>query len=76
MAAVAVCPRQHRIALQLRLTVQRPEYALPPLLLPAGWRFNGKGECTKMPSTNLCRGVAGEAGLGAAPPAGLPAPLR
>lgn len=23
-----------------------------------GWRFNGKGECTKMPSTNLCRGVA------------------
>jgi chlorophyllide a oxygenase len=23
-----------------------------------GWRFNSKGECTKMPSTVLCRGVA------------------
>ena len=23
-----------------------------------GWRYNGKGECTKMPSTVLCRGVA------------------
>lgn len=22
-----------------------------------GWRYNGQGECTKMPSTTLCRGV-------------------
>jgi nitrite reductase/ring-hydroxylating ferredoxin subunit len=28
-----------------------------------GWRYNGKGECTKMPSTTLCRGVAGEHGV-------------
>jgi hypothetical protein len=27
----------------------------------ARWRFNGGGECVKMPSTNLCRGVGGEA---------------
>lgn len=33
-----------------------------PLLLShlQGWRFNGKGECTKMPSTVLTRGVAGK----------------
>jgi len=38
-------------------------------LLSAGWRFNNKGECTKMPSTMLCRGVAGK------PPGSPPALL-
>lgn len=26
-----------------------------------GWRFNGDGDCTKMPSTVLCRGIAVQA---------------
>ena len=25
---------------------------------PPGWRYNGAGDCTKMPSTQLCRGIA------------------
>lgn len=57
-----------------------------------GWRFNGRGECTKMPSTVLCRGVAGAPGawglarsslaptsappVGRAPPHRRGAPLR
>lgn len=30
----------------------------------AGWRYNGQGECTKMPSTTLCRGVQGKQAQG------------
>lgn len=40
-----------------RLTFARS----PParVISVAGWRFDTKGECVKMPSTVLCRGVAG-----------------
>lgn len=27
----------------------------PPMCRPAGWQFNSRGECTKMPSTAFCK---------------------
>ncbi len=39
----------------------------PPMCRPAGWQFNSRGECTKMPSTAFCKVLT----RAASQPAGL-----